>query len=224
MTEDFQRLLDTDALAEAEKITGRSYKEDPLTKALGFGMHIRLTETKREELALRDDTYYASPWTDTLRIYRDLGFEIVHSHRFPSSRQTVELDAFVVLWRLDGVLATAESYGDATNSSKIYYNWRPNEDLESRWGITSSGGFHRESYDAGDEIWVGHHDVREAIRHKLARLESNGTFVVPWVARPFLWLLDYSQPKVEGFDYKKITGGVVATLPEHVLVAITTEA
>ena len=54
--------------------------------------------------------------------------------------------------------------------------------------------------------------------------KQHGDFLVPWVQRPFLWLLDYSQTKVPGYDYKAISEAVIATFPAHVHAAITPEA
>lgn len=219
MTDNLQRLLDTDPLAEAEKITGKSYKEDDETMRLGFGMHALNAAAKERALRAADDTPFTDSWFNTMRVFSELGFSIVHQHKFDGNHPG---ETFVVLWRPDGVLAKAESYGLNRNTADIFYNWRPAEDIEP-WGIASSGSFHRESYDLGDKVWVGQHDVREGLRHKLARLEENGKFLVPWVGRPFLWLLDYSQPKADGYDYAAINETVIATLPEHVRNAITPE-
>jgi hypothetical protein len=70
-------------------------------------------------------------------------------------------------------------------------------------------------------IWCGTHDVREAIRHKLALLRQHGQFVCPWVKQPFLWLLHYMDTKVEGYDYKAIADARIAMLPRHVRATIT---
>lgn len=223
-TDPFDAMLKMDPLAEAEKITGNSYKEDSATARLGFGMHLRHRQQVREELTLRGDTHYGSSWADTLRIFADLGFEVVHEHQFAGSYAD-RIETFIVLWREDGVLAKAETFGSTgRNTADVFYNWRPNDDVQSTWEYTSSGGLHGPSYDRGEKLWIGNHDVREAMRHKLSRLESNGRFVTPWVERPFLWLLDYSQSKVKDYDYRVITEQVITTLPEHIRTAINPEA
>lgn len=223
MPDYLDKLLGTDGLAEAEKITGKSYKEDEDTMRLGFGLHIANTEAKAQALRERGDTTFSFSWDDTVRIFRELGFSIVHGHRFDGGYAGHEDERFVVLWRPDGVLATAESYGRDRNTANLYYNWRPTseEALGNTYEFTSSGGFHTESYDRGEKVWVGQHDVREAMRYKLSKLEAHGEFLPAWVERPFLWLLDYSQPKVAGYDYTSINEDVIASLPEHVRSAIT---
>jgi hypothetical protein len=42
-----QKLLDFDSLNEAEKITGKSYKNDDDTTALGFLMHIENSKQRK---------------------------------------------------------------------------------------------------------------------------------------------------------------------------------
>ena len=41
---------------------------------------------------------------------------------------------------------------------------------------------------AGHLVWCGYHDAREALKHKLERLEANGQFADPWKADPRPWL------------------------------------
>lgn len=209
-TDDYMRkLLDLDPLSEAEKITGHDYKEDRNTMLIGLGIGQAHQAAKAEVLAARDDTTFSMSWFDTMRIFSDLGFRIVHQHSFAGGRE----EKFVVLWHSDGILAKAESYGAERNAADIYFNLRVNEDVNP-WCIRGSGGLH-------DGVWVGHMDVREAMRFTLTELRSIGQFVTPWIVRPFLWLLDYSQPKVPGYDYKAITEQVIATLPEDVRTSIT---
>lgn len=212
---DFDDLLKFDPLVHAETLTGKSYKDDESTSALGFALHLEHTQRKRDELSLRDDTHYGSPFWNTLRIFNDLGFEAVHGHLFPSSTQAHASDRFVLLWRPDGVLGTLESYGDATNNAKIYYNWRVNENVENRYALLSSGHW------VDEQTWTGDHDAREGLRHTLSRLEATGTFLPFWVERPWLWLLDYSQTKTPNYDHKTINEELIARLPILVREAIT---
>ena len=47
-------------------------------------------------------------------------------------------------------------------------------------------------------------------------LEDHGKFINPWVEKPFLWFVDDSQTKVEGYDCEKITNDLTETFPERV--------
>jgi len=66
---------------------------------------------------------------------------------------------------------------------------------------------------------IGGGDCREALKYNIEQLELNGSFVKPWVERPFLWLLHYMDTKVEGYRYEKINAERIAMLPEEVRVA-----
>lgn len=213
MTDEFQKILDFDALAQAERLTGQSYKEDKMTEVIGLHLHLQSVQRKKEELALRGDTYFSMKFKELLKIYGELGFVDVHSHSFTNTYGNT--DDFVVLWHPEGILATAESYTfgvedrePVVNNTKIYFNWKPN-DQDAPWSFPMSGRI-----VAG--VWVGNIDVREGLRHYLSRFRSEGSFVNPWLERDFMWLVDYSQAKVEGYDHKAITNGVLDTLPTEV--------
>lgn len=221
MTE-FQKLLDFDPLAAAEGLTGSSYKTDDATMRLGLGMHLRSVQSKRQELELRDDTHYMTKFADTLRIYADEGFEIVHSHEIEGTP-----NVFKVLWNPEGVLASVESYSWSssdteltTNTSRLHFNWKYNEET-SPWSIPMSGG-------VTDDVWIGDIDAREALRHYLNRFRTEGTFLPVWIKRPHLWLIDYIQGKSfpENWEerisfYDTTTQSVIDSLPDHVREAIT---
>lgn len=51
-------------------------------------------------------------------------------------------------------------------------------------------------------------------------MEQNGQFVTPWREQPVIWLLTYMDTKAPSYDYKAITKGRIAKLPEEVRRAI----
>lgn len=217
-------LLEFDALAEAERATGSSYKDNEATMLLGMLLMAEANERVKDEMMVRDDTHYGVLFADALRILGDLGFEEIHSHDFHPAAlfedEQERTEKFIVLWRA-GVLAKITSYGEKVNNFNLYYNWEPNEDV-SYHQYTSSGRFNRESYDAGRKVWVGDHDVQTGLRHILNRLESNGQFLDAWLERPFLWFVDYAQEKGD-YDYKAITASVIETFPEEIRKAMGPE-
>lgn len=204
-------LLNFDPLMAAEEVTGKSYKEDKDTMHLGFAMHIDKAAAVRTEMSLRDDTFQSSLFSDASRIYRSLGFESIYAVTFKSKWEH-GIDEFVVFWR-DGILATLESFEDRVNRASIYYNWAANPDVEA-WQYVSSGHF------LGNTI-IGHHDVRVGLRHTLGRMEDAGTFLNPWIERPFLWLVNYSVE--DSSDYREVNDFVISQFPDHVREAITPE-
>lgn len=212
--DNLDQLLKFDPLAEAERTTGNSYKDDPGTSLLGLALALAHGDRKREALQTGDDTHYGTSFADTLRIYAELGFSVIADRPFQDDEHTERL---VTLWR-DGILATVESYRSSANSSKIYYNWQPNEGVR-RQSYTSSGHGH------GDPlVWVGDHDAREGLRHTLGRLESAGKLLPVWIERPFLWLLSYTDSKTPDYSYEEINATAIEAFPASVRTAITPEA
>lgn len=223
MTTEIENLLQSDPLLDAETLTGASYKDDEGTLALGMVLHLEKSARVREEMGLRDDTHYGSDFEQALRVLAELGFSIIHEHAFSpktySGEDTARNERYIILWRA-GVLATLTSYQETrVNTFEIHYNWRQNEGVKP-FQYTSSGHYDSDSYDNGEYVWIGHHDVRTGLRHTLSNLEHNGEFLNIWIERPFLWFVDYAQEKVEGYDYKAITKQVIATFPIEVIAAI----
>jgi hypothetical protein len=211
-----QELMEYDPIAEAEKLTGQrtgSSLKDP-TAALGFIGHIQKGETLKGLLMLQDDTHWGCTFKDLIRIAEEEGFEVVL--RDP----TVDGDELIIAWNPAGILLYAESYsaGKSINTAKIDYFFEGNEG-ESYPHI--AGGVSR-GYEGG-KLHIGK-DVREGFRHHLNGARACGSFIPQWPATPFLWLLSYSDSKVEGYDYKAISMARIKRLPEHVQRAINPSA
>jgi len=212
-------LLSADPLHAAEQLTGTSYKNSDATTALGA--MIAMSNHERADALLRasSDTRFSMPFDEHLAVFATAGFQIVLDEPFTGTDDAAE--RFVVLWRPDGVLASCESYSrwDSTNSSHVYYNWRPDdpEDTDRWWPLISSGHM-------TDGVWVGDHDTREALRHKLAGLESAGRFVSPW-PQPHrsLGLLSYADWRRCGNDreqYRAVRRDRFGRLPAAVREAL----
>jgi hypothetical protein len=210
--------LRTDPIAVAEQVTGVSYKEDEGTLGLGVLMHMSHGARKREMLEERDDTTFSNDLDRYLRIIGEEGFQKILELDF-TKRETAE--KFFVFYHFeDGILLSFDTYGgDSVNGGKFRYNIKPNgttkDFAESQ--CTSSGGYTEHD---GEMIWSGDHDCREALRHHIAMLRENGTFVKDWVKPPFLWLLHHGD--IEGeYDYDAINAERIAMFPEEVQKAIS---
>ncbi len=200
-----------DPLAEAERITNESYKDDSDTMMLGIGLALLHNERKADLLRGADDSYYGIGFGDMLALLARMGFEEVLRDAFAGRYGP---DEYVVLWHQDGLLATCESFDGRLNTAKVLYNYRHDSGGYPGGGLTSSGGMR-------GEVWVGDHDAREGIRHNLGRMYAAGRFLDQWVERPFLWLLTYADSDVEGYDHQAITERRIARLPEQVRERIT---
>lgn len=203
-----------DPLDSAEKLTGKSYEDDDSTLALGFLMQLGHNERKQRMLTAARDSHHSMGFIDSLALFADLGFGEVYREEFPGHDGA---EIYVILWHSDGLLATCESYGEHRNSAKVYYNFR-HTGSRDLWSLTSSG------HGREDGVWVGDHDAREGIRHNLDAYRAEGEFLDVWVERPFLWLLNYSEAKVDDYDYAAINAAKIQALPLHVQRAITPSA
>lgn len=189
----FEQMLSFDPLAEAENITGKSYKEDEETKLLGLALHLRHAQLKKTELSLRDDTYYGMTMEDYLRVLGDLGFEKVHEA--PSERDG---DIDYLFWHsTDHLLLTTDTYGKTVNAATVYFNCRfPN--IEAMRNLPLSGYLVGDLYDQGDFVWSGYLHAREGLRQTVGILRDRGQCIA-WVENPLI---------------RKIPEDVVAALPE----------
>lgn len=195
-----RNLLRYDALDSAEKITGKSYKEDKMTSSLGMLMMMENNQNKNEFLDLNDDTKLCNKLDNYLRICKEEGFEIILKEDFLDSDNSPE--SLYFLWNnQDAILLCFDTYQTHDlNGGHFYYNWKPNKSNKDWFSFVSSGKLN------DNDIWIGNHDCREALRLHLSDLRENGTFVKPWVEQPFLWFLNYMDTKAGygNYDYDKI--------------------
>jgi hypothetical protein len=208
------KALKRDGLAEAERMTGCSYKKDEATMAVGLALHCDINESRRSLLSVAGDSYFGITPESFQRVLDRGGFATVLVEPFVG-RNDVEEKLSVCYNEPDGLLLSWETYnGDCINGGKVYYNWLPNKEI-NRFQFTSSGSLE------GD-VWVGDHDVREGLLHNMDAMRRHGTFVAPWVKSPLVWFLTYmdhdSTRGIDGFRvYKTLydakTAERIAKLP-----------
>ena len=205
-----ERLLNYDPLGNAEHITGKSYKEDKYTEAIGVLDHFRATKERRETLAMLDDTTISNTVENYTRIITEEGFEHVLTIPFADIDGTPE--SFQVWSHPDGMVLKFDTYRTKDiNSASLYFNARLN-DSSYLYTLRCGGGVSR--FD--NSVIVANFDAREALRFHIRKLRAAGTLVNPWIERPFLWFLHYMDTKVKDYDHAAITAERIAMLPEHV--------
>jgi hypothetical protein len=149
------KALTFDALAEAEKVTGKSYKEDKTTESSGLFFDIYNGERKARLMDLTNDTKFSETEDDYLKKAEEAGFEVVLKIPFTTKDGIVE--RFYVMFHYKySILLKWDTYtcGDdgswakagkkvppaSRNGGSFYYNWSPKKEA-FKHGCTSSGGF-----------------------------------------------------------------------------------
>lgn len=100
MNEKLKNLLNYDPLAEAEKMTGESYKESDATTWLGIGLLQENRKAKEALLREKDDSLFQNKLEDYVRIITNEGFEKVLEIPFEySDREEVRSETFFVYWK-----------------------------------------------------------------------------------------------------------------------------
>jgi hypothetical protein len=199
------KLQKFDPLYEAEKEVGPG-KE---ASALGFVLLQHLSAQKEDVFSVLGDTHFRMPYAEYVQTLERHGFEKIYTETHGEKN-----DVYEIWWHSDGFLVTSESYDQKhVNMAQVYYNWMPNS-VKAAYAIRSSGGY------VAPNIWSGHADGREGLFTHLKQLRENGQVLQSWVEPPFLWLLNYTEPKVEGYDYEAINKMKFVVLPEYVQKAI----
>ena len=222
-------VLNFDPIAEAEKVTGVSYKTEPMdgpTNRLGMSFARANSERKRAILQKRGDTMMRDSVERFTTIAKMAGFQEVLRLPFDYKERhddKMNSDTFYIYAHVDGILLVFDTYWNnkTTNAAKIYFNWSPKEGITRYPDVGLSGGWRREHNDwkhpiDTTDVFMGSIDVREALVFKTETMRESGKFRETWVEQPFLWLLHHNDTKTEGYDYQAINKERIAMLPEWV--------
>jgi hypothetical protein len=204
--------LNFDALATAEKVTGKSYKDDQNTADVGMGLFMAHNKAKEDLLIANDDTHFNIAYSEAERIIVSLGFRDALVVPFKDAEGRDE--ALRIMYRR-GVLLILESYRDHANSIKIHFNLKPHNqndhfpDRMSGGCVGVKDGKAIESF--GDKEWAnrdykiyyGNVDARSGLRHIMQKLEQQGEFVTPWVKIPHLWMVTYAEAHHKSEDWQE---------------------
>lgn len=224
------KLLKSDPLAIAEKITGTSYKKSESTANLGLALMFKINGEKEALLKEENDTYFGITPKQFVAILEEEGMkEIFHEefeHTYPGETKKYVDYASIFFSEKEGLFLFFDTYGNqrSINGGNIYYNWHPNDNKRS-WDLLSSGGF--EEHD-GKLIHAGSADVREGLRFRLKNMRAAGKFITPWVGQYPVWVLSYNDThKYDDKEYSERSKAYDETialrlqsLPENVKVAI----
>jgi len=218
--EKLKNLLNFDALDSAEKITGKSYKEDKATESLGMLLHMTGVAESRAALQASRDTWHGMPLNKYLEVVKEIGFEQVYKVDFHSHSSEKTETFFVFFSPGKGLLLCFDTYGtDHVNGGHVYFNLKRNS-AEDWPNFGFSGGV----AESDQNVLVGSVDCREGLRFNVEEMEKSGKLLPKWIERPHLWLLHHgdTHDKEYEFDrYDKIIEERINLLPESVRASIT---
>lgn len=186
MNEEIEEALNYDPLLEAEKLTGKDYKECLATTALGFDLMRKHADKKEALLFLNQDTSLGKNLSQQLEVLYGMGFKLAASGPVGDSE-----DRWRMLWR-PGILVFFDSYyrDDSINSGKAYFYYHG-----PRKYLNRCSSVFAEARD-GENVWEASLDIREGFRHTIESLEQHGKFITPWPRQhSSLWLLHYEEDK-----------------------------
>jgi len=230
-------LLNFDGLAEAEKITGRSYKVCEETSSLGSMFIMVAGEKKRNLLKELGDTNSRSTLLEFENLLQLEGFEKIYSKEYikkdyeytfgNDQMQLVdEISHLNCYWHPElYVLISCTTYpnfdiindevvssSETINSGKMYYclNVKKHYENDNKvWESHSSGGYNKDGSYSGD------HDIREGFRFNLNNLKKYHDFV-KWSKEPFLWLIHYSETKEDYYNSDELNKNVLEQFPINI--------
>lgn len=211
-------ILKTDPLYEAEKVTGKSYKESEQTTLLGMLIAMDHGERKKEMLQSRGDSYMSM----TVEYYENLleenGFKEAHCHSFTCPHYGTEQYFKVFYHPIHFCLLTFETFGKTSvNSTKMYSQVKTDnysDDEEIIYGLMCSRSTEKDPDDPEKNIHILSHDCREGMLNYFNKIKNK---MINWKFMPHVWFVDYAQEKEEDFDYKSISNSVIKTFPKEVL-------
>lgn len=160
-----ERALNTDPILAAEKLTGKSYKEDKETDSLGMFLHMEHAQAKAKILEEAGDTHYNSPLDQYLAVTERLGFTVVSKRPFAYNEHRDDpttLHHFVLV-HPGGAILIFDTYRwgqepEKVNGGKLLYNWKPN-------------ALYREMQRASHDHYKTERELKEAIE---VRRRENG--------------------------------------------------
>ncbi len=168
--------LKFDGLHEAEQITGKSYKEDGMTSALGMQMTMANNARKSELLQQSNDTHFNMSWKSFVELIEsrtDYPFTQIHLHSWRDEKNTQQREVRMWINAEKGLLLVADNFGGSVNSGSIHY-----QALMSGWPtILASGGFQHYDEEQNQGIYNGNFDIREGL---FFRLDSLSKDIIEW--------------------------------------------
>lgn len=211
--------LSYDPLAEAERITGSSYKDDESTAFLGMMLAMEHSRSKSEIMRATNDTCHNNTLGENIAVIEGMGFQLLQSAPFTSvcGERTSE-EKWFIYWK-EGILVFFDTFHGSLNSGHAYFNLSQFPTPDNRQSLQGFSGGYAHTPD-GNIVSFGSIDIREGFHYRLNSYKERGTFLTEWVEQPFLWLLHHMDTKEPNYDRDSINRERISLLPVDVQKAI----
>ncbi len=191
-TRTVEEVLRRDPLKDLSVETGVSYKELPDLQVLGYA--IRANKEKAAVLEAADDTHYGIKFDETLRIAKELGYEVKYEELMPGyevrADWKIDPSRFVIMQHTTApLLLMLEEYQGTTNSAKVYGFMTGDIDYKVLEGCSHGCDNYREMYPSGKEeegvpaavpmIQHWDKDVRDGLRFTTNRMLTEAALIPP---------------------------------------------
>jgi hypothetical protein len=121
MSDEIKDLMKIDPLLEAERITGKSYKEDEETSRLGLAISMEMNHKLNKLLEESRDTTFCMDYEPYLEAVERLGFREIRRQEFSrySEYDGETKDEFRLYYR-DGWLISVDSFRGKRNTANLF--------------------------------------------------------------------------------------------------------
>ena len=221
-------ILNLDPLLTAEKLTGKSYKEDKNTALLGMFINQMKSKVVTGIRQSEKDTYYRIGWDEFKNLIVERGFTIDYQNRFEyEGRNPEEIIAhrgFVLLHATS--FQWSHNDEETLNGGNIYFQTVGNlSNILSLNHISGGCVGHLDipgdydhlkimdkNLDRDRFVFGGQFDVRDGLFSFLDGLDAISRFI-PIEKEQFIWCVNYVEDKVKGYHAETITRSKIQTVP-----------
>lgn len=218
MNKETERILTQDTVYESEKILCKDNWSEFNEMDNAFCLFKAMSDNHRktEHLKGLGDTYWGVDWNEFKNLIKSYGFipALEYDFKYDSFGESCTEECIIYYHPEKGMVIHATSFGnkDHINGGNLYAEIEANSDEDEevicKW--LSTGGC------IEGLIYETQQDIREGLFSKLNELETAGKFLNRWTNKNrFLWFVDYSEEKKNGYDYRVITQNKIKRCPQE---------
>jgi hypothetical protein len=144
--------------------------------------------------------------------------------------EPIYVESFRMFWQdRNGILLQLETYtGTRVNNLRCYFNWRPDPKRVPTLNPNDTSAYMNTGCEGvGDKkVFTGTSShINSGMPYRLwlhfQQMEQYGTYVKPWMLRPYFWFLHYDEVNRKPLDSDGINAARLGRLPDYVREAIS---